>query len=456
MAKNLLPKTSALKKVDAQWFTAIKPYITELFLVLGPLQANLERYRQQFQDQAFNPDLRPRHIDANQVKQTNRQLAELKTTIGQQETNRFVSDVYSLKIDELRLQNQLLISSIEGDQIALMEANRNLYGKPKPELFAAICTWVRQQASQSISDQASPLRTAAEDILKTVPPIAGNTRLLVPPDATFHLVREMHTQPNGLFAELFGDDIMRNIPDYVSPDVGDQLTRQAIRAIGSVYALVDSSDELWGVVHEEQKVVRPVNYRLSREEFMGIVAHEIGSHLQEKVNGAYQPLQLLSVGLDKYEQSNEGRAFLREQIVYHSPYDTLRQPSWEYIILLYLAASLGYGLHQKAYNFQRLYYTLYTVCLFFQTSRRPDTPAIAELTAHNEAWHLAVRVMKGTDGRGGAYLKALVYLDGNLQAWSIARNQPEMILWGDIGKYDIGRRDHRTILQGLDILPDNL
>lgn len=436
--------------LDERWFTAIHPYITELFLVLGPPHETLESLREKFDIQPFNPDLRPHGIDSKSVTNTNAELTALKTTITNEEANQYIRQAYALKIDELILQNDLLLASLRGDQVAFMEANRHLYGSPQTALFSAACAWIRQEAAAAIGDHQSPLRQVAQNVLEALPSLPGNPRYIIPSDHLFTAVRDLHYQPKGYFESLFKD---QTIPEIVTPDIGDPITTRVIQSIGSTYQLVSSTDELWGVVHEAQQVVRPDNYRLTREAFIGIVAHEIGSHLLERVNGDHQPLRLLSVGLDKYEASNEGRAFLREQIVYNSPYTMLQQPSWEHIILLYVAASFAAGIHQAPYPFMQLYQTMYAICLFFQTRRQPDNPVFALQTARTEAWHVTVRVMKGTSGIGGAYLKALVYLDGNIKAWHIAKTQPSTILFGDSGKFDIGRADHLTILEGLGIVP---
>ena len=120
-------------------------------------------------------------------------------------------------------------------------------------------------------------------------------------------------------------------------------------------------------------------------------------------------------------------------------------------VRLLAAAALAAGLYRHSYSFVQLYEALLMICLFFQTRRQPDNPVLAKLRARDEAWNLAVRVMKGTDGQAGAYLKALVYLDGNVAAWRIAAQQPELILFGDCGKFDIARSDHLMIINGLGI-----
>jgi hypothetical protein len=443
MYQLLYPQQTALDKV---WFSRLQPYVEELFTSLGASHEAINEYRQKFENAAFNPDLRPTHINVASYDARNNELQALKSELLTTETNQAVRLAYSLKIDELITQNNILIASANNDSDSFGRLNRDLYGAPNAAIFAAACDWIRHEASQSFGSNVPLIRSAAEQVLTRIPDLGGNYNDIVPNAHVFKQVRDSHFASGGYIDQLFGG---LTIPDHVTPAIGDDITRAVIKAIGSTYELIDSTDEMWGVVHSRHAVARPVQYNRTRPQFMGIVAHEIGSHLLERENGLRQPLQLLSAGLDKYEASNEGRAFLREQIMYHSPAETLAEPSWEHIILLYVAAALGAGIHRQPYDFMSLYETFYPVSLLFQASRQPDNPVFAERRARDVTWHHCVRVAKGTDGNGGAYLKAMVYLDGNLTAWQLAATDPNIILFGDSGKFDISRSDHREILSAL-------
>ena len=61
--------------------------------------------------------------------------------------------------------------------------------------------------------------------------------------------------------------------------------------------------------HDVRRLVRrPVDFRIGAQPYLGIVAHEVGSHLLEAENGRRSPLRLLASGLRAYEHGNEGRA----------------------------------------------------------------------------------------------------------------------------------------------------
>jgi hypothetical protein len=437
--------------LDEHWFNRLMPFNEELFTALGASHQQIEAYRQQFEDRPFNPDLRPEQVDINAHTQRNQQLSALRADIESQEGNPAISRAYCQKIDELIDQNRLLIASKQNDRETFDELNRSLYGMPEAATFADACAWLRQTADTSYNSQVEQVQAAARAVLDVIPDLNGSAQHIIPDDHVFKTIRERHFAAGGYIEQLFGEQV---IPDRVTATEGDPITRAAIGHIGSNYQLIDSTDELWGVVHSQQVVVRPKGLDVSRRGFMGIVAHEIGSHLLERQNGLRQPLRLLSAGLDRYDSLNEGRAFLREQIMLHSPYEMLGEPDWEYIILLYLSTAFGAGLYQHPYDFKTLHAAMLPVCTLFQSLRQPDNPVYAQLKANDEAWHLCVRAAKGTDGTGGAYLKSHVYLSGNLLAWRLAADDPDVIFWGDAGKFDFSRADHRDIVDSFGIKPN--
>lgn len=445
--------------IDGKWFRLLHkidvdtPAVglsRELFTTLGPAHEELERLRKVYERIPFNPDLRPRHIDTSTLKAPLEQLVGLRQRIGAEEPVAVIRQAYSRKIDEVILNNQLLIAAATHDKTSFDRINRQLYGQPDRKIFAAECAWLRKYAGEYARSVNPDIRAAAEAVLRAVPGLRGNQRHIIPRNKVFKQVRDMHFRSGGYFAQLLGG---LELPNTVTAENGDPVVRMAIATTGADYTLADSTDELWGVIHHSRQVVRPPGYRLPRAEFLGIVAHEVGSHLLERCNGRRQPLRLMEIGLDRYEQGNEGRAFLREQIIYNAPYDMLHQPGWEYIVLKHFAICLGFGLHKQPYTFRQVYETVYPVCLLFQTIRRPDNPVYAAVAAGGETWHLAVRVLKGTDGHGGAYLKDIVYLEGNVRAWKHAARNPNIILFGDQGKFDIARHEHLQLLAALGIKP---
>ncbi len=123
--------------------------------------------------------------------------------------------------------------------------------------------------------------------------------------------------------------------------------------------------------------------------------------------------------------------------------------SWEYRIAIHLIISLASGLYERTYEFAELYHIL-TILFRFWTAKRGE--AIDETVIHDGAWSMATRALKGTDGHGNAYLKDIVYLEGNIRCWQVAATHPEMIFSGDRGKFDIANPRHIQALTQIGIL----
>ena len=436
--------------LDEQWFNRLLPYIDELYILLGIPHQQLAKLRQEFESKPFNPDLRPLLLASKQYQQKNVELDALLHDINTQEANQTIRQAYSLKIEELRNQNDLIVALLNKDTNAIVHLNHELYGSTDLTVFAGVCAWLRQIAGEYYDSEVRHIANAAAEVLEQVPNLNGTVHSILPDDHLFKKIRDAHFHAGGYIDQLFGTAV---IPDIVTPETGDPITRRVIAAVGSQYTLQDSTDSLWGVMHNEHTVVRPANYRLQRAAFMGIISHEIGSHLLERENGINQPLRLLSVGLDRYETSNEGRAFIREQIMYRSPYELLGEFAWEHIILLYISTSLASGAYREPYDFMSLHKVILPVCRLLKARHLPDNPAVAEIQARDEAWQICTRATKGTAGTGGAFSKGLVYLTGNLSAWKMAAKDPDYVFFGDVGKFDIARTDHRQFLADFGVTP---
>jgi len=441
--------------IDAQWYARLQQLdssssviglSTELFSVLGPSADSLAIRRSDYETKGIIPLLHPENVDVAALRAAISDTKTLLKDIKTHERNLVVRRAYVQRLQETVLHCELLLAASQYDHKRYASYNRMIYGTANKPVFAAACAWLRHHANASLASANQSVARSAAAALQAVPDPHGSMHHIVPRSSTFKRLRDLHYAQNGYFDQLLGTG---QLPDYIDAASGDPIVQAAIKAVGSDYQIADADDGLWGVVHHQRQVVRPPDYRLPRDEFMGIVAHEVGSHLLERLNGARQPLRLLEIGLDRYGAGNEGRAFLREQIVRHSAYDMLQEASWEYIVLLHLSVSLASGAYGKAFSFDELYRTIYPICLFFQTLKQPDNPVYAEVKARDETWQLLVRVCSGTDGQGGAYHKDIVYLEGNVNIWKLARFNPAIVLYGDAGKFDITRLEHRWIVRSL-------
>ncbi len=434
--------------LDSNWFDLLNDIcdgLPEVYIKLGPNAERLEVLRNEFINSNYsnNPDLSPRDLDVQQYIEANIALTNLRNLIADKESNDVVVNSYVKRIDELIAHHNILIAAVSRNTESFRALNHLIYGKPNDEIFAASCNWIRQLAQNGLSSKSERTLNAAEGVLGVIPELGGKAELIIPNNATFESVRRLHLENNGYLDQLLAGT---EIPEGVNQLAGEPILKQVLRNLDSNYSIRDA-DVFWGVSHASKSIYRPAQYELSKLQFTGIILHELGSHLLEYVNGSRQPLKLLATGLDRCDHINEGRAFLREQIVYENPGIALNEPSWEHIITLHLAISLSCGLYDHEYTFSEVYEVIYKVGLLMQSIRNPNV-SVAD-SAHEQAWITTTRVLKGIPGE--TYMKDIVYLEGNVRCWQIAAEKPERILTGDLGKFDISRQDHLEILKSINI-----
>jgi hypothetical protein len=442
--------------IDAAWYSRLcyaTKGISETFILLEPDQRHLAKERQRFfaADCSVNPDLRPENLDLDYYSRTLEGLIKLQKEISVEEPNEYIREAYVRHIQDYVTTLEMLLAVGRADHAAFVAKNIELYGEPSFDIISSICAWLRQDTLTTAAINDPKLGVLRDDVLRLLPDIPGDPAIIIPDADVFTQVRELHFTPGGYFDQLFAPIGIPTVP-YVDQKLGDEYTRQAITNAGSDYTIKTATDGLWSVLSRSHQVVRPLGYRVDRDYFTGVIAHEVGSHLLEEANGSRQPLRLLGLGLNGFEKGNEGRAYLREQIMYPSASVFVRQASWEYILILHLSVSLAHGILGREYTFVELYELLNALHRFWRHRRFPlDT--INDEQASEEAWYLCVRIMKGTDGTGGCYMKDTVYLEGNLACWTLAEHDPSLLLYGDIGKFNITDPRHIAILRGLDILP---
>lgn len=437
--------------LDEAWFDryrAIKTNIGDAYEILEPKPETLNQKRQEFEasNRKDNITLLSDRVSIDDCKRLQDDLQRLKDDIAQNEPNELVREVYFDAIKDQIATTELMIAGATGDKKRYEAANLVLYDRPGEAFFKAACDWIRQDADLEIDSSNTALSKLAEQVLDVIPDLDGDHTILIPSENIFQKVRKAHQTRGGYYDLLFGGYIPESA--YITQDEGDEICRQALKSVESPYSLADAENNVWAVMRSRKELVRPSGYRLDRDEFIGIVSHEIGSHILEEVNGEKHQLKLLSTGLSGFEKGNEGRAFLREQIVYDSERTFLHQFSWEYIILLHLSVDLAAGVYKKPYTFVELYETLYIIYAFWREKRMPHATNNDQF-AHDEAWYLAIRTMKGTNGTGGCYMKDTVYLEGNVRCWQLAASDPQVILFGDQGMFDITNERQREIVRSL-------
>jgi hypothetical protein len=399
-----------------------------------------------------DPDLRPTEIDLAGIESRVTSLREAKIKILEDSTSTpEIKQVYRWKVNEEIANLLMVVASKSGNQRNFDRWNRFIYGDLDPQIFASVCTWYRGMAIEHMDSPKQDVREAASQVLDVIPGIYNDPSILSPDESTFELIKEQEFAKSGFFEKLTaGIELDDN--ETVSETKGLPLVRRMLDNIGAQnYPIVFGSGQTWSASHNPPQLTIPEKYSLTSKRFIGLAAHEL-THIIEAIDGAVQPVELLRQGLDRNESGNEGRALIREQVLYPKFEDFTELIRWQEILRRYVAIGLGSGITGEKLSFSKVYQVINSMDRLTERIKNDDK-AIADKKADNRSWNLLNRVLKATDGKGGAYYKDKVYLEGNIACWSALKSSPGLMEAGDFGKFDITNPRHIQLLQETGILP---
>lgn len=368
-----------------------------------------------------------------------------------------IKQLYRWKVNEHIANINMLIASSAGDMRSFTRWNEFVYGKPDEDIYRAALDLVAHDAEDLLADdaQSQPVKAAADTVLSLVDEKRGYRELLSPDETVFEKVREDHMRTTGYYGLLLAGV---KIPDEkITTEVADPIIQQVLHNIKSSKGIRDASGASWSVASDA--VLRPKTMNMPPLRFMGLaVGHEIGSHEFERVNGARGPIAMAKEGLPRYELGNEGRAVIREQVPYETFSEFTKLVRWRDILRRHIAISYASGVGEDApMQSSEVYTFMNAIDRMYATKLHPDDEVKATAAAHKKTSDLLTRVLKGTDGKGGAYLKDKVYLEGNVACWlSAALRGPRAIAEGDYGKFNINDPTHLAALRKFGLLPEEV
>jgi hypothetical protein len=364
-----------------------------------------------------------------------------------------VKQLYRWKVNESIANVNMLIASQSGDMVGFRRWNEFIYGKPDADVYRGALDWVAGDAQAIVvGEHPQQVKEAAQAVLAQLEGKRGYKELLAPEPEVFERVREDHMAEYGYYGLLLaGVEVPQG---KITTEIADPIIQQLLKNIKSTKGVKDASGASWSV--DSESVRRPKVLNMPSKRFVGLgLGHEVGSHELERVNGARGPIKLASQGLDRYESGNEGTAVVREQVPYESFDEFGKLVRWRDILRRHIAVSYAYGIGEDApRSSSEVHDFMNTIDYMYSLKLKPDDEAAAREASVKKTDDLLIRVLKGTDGRGGAYLKDKVYLEGNIAVWlQAARRGPTAISEGDLGKFDINNPRHLHALQSLDLLP---
>lgn len=407
-----------------------------------------------------DPNLTAVSLDTDSLKEQVQELRQFKKEVlSSADLGADVKQLYRWKINEDIANILMLLASSKGDTKAFRRWNDYIYGKPDELIYRAALDFVGHDAEKIIAgDYGANIgaEDAARIVLDQLDGKRGYREILYPESDVFNKLREDHWRSGGYYALLLAGV---NIPEgHVGTDVGVPILKKVIENLGSDYELRPSKKVTWEVAHGSKSVNYPDDFNLVAERFVGLpIGHEIGTHLLETVNGLRSALLLISVGLDRQEQGGEGRGVVREQLAYDNFDYFTKLVRWRDILRRHIAISYSCGLDGGEKSSYEVWSFMNAIDKMYQWIDTPqdDSDKVSE-SARLKTDTLLLRVLKGTDGKGGAYLKDKVYLEGHVAVWlAAALRGAKSISEGDAGKFDISNPRHLTVLQRLGVLPSN-
>lgn len=440
-------------KLDQEWFSLLSELDRRKpDTLLKPDAETLETQKQRFFADGTNPDLRPRYLDDDLVDELETSYLNLHTRVRKEEQNPYVLWAYRWTINERMAGLRMAKASKNGQMDRFERYSDFVYGKPSVEIAGAIIDWYRSYATKHLNSEKDGVHEAASELLACLPEVEGDQSLLIPDEETFNSVRDMHYIQGGFYETLTaGIDIPET--GKITPEDGNPMIQQALGNISLEGVGLEGPIGSAFSVNYPQNEFRFHNYKLDPKRMEGLaLGHEIGSHGLEYVNGLSQTLQLMAHGLDRYEKCNEGRAVVREQVAYEEFGGFTKLIRWHVLLKRHLAVSLGTGVVDgDRRDFKGVYDVINKIDTLRNRVIGKKSVEEADHKAADQSWNLLTTVLKGTDGTGGAHRRYYMYLEANALLWQIAKLNPEFIMLGDNGKFDLLNPRHWGVLEALGV-----
>jgi hypothetical protein len=434
--------------VDEHLFNRFLEVATfQAYEYLGGSSAFREEQKKKFIDgEIRNPELDYPELDINHLNAIETELLTQKADVLAHEQNETVKQVYRWRINEKIAEARLLKATLNGDMRRFARYSEYVYGVPSEEVFEYTVSKIREKAQEALSSDNGELRNSAQALLAVLPEVSAVSEQALPDQ---ELIEHAHRQVSEEFSDLI------NLPvdgDEIDAEGIKSAFDQAIEQLdGDGWEVVIDPEASNISINQEKKTARiPEDRKVSKEKLVGLIVHEIGTHVARRINGERSKLKLLSLGLDRYEVGEEGVTTLREQSIKNKVDDFAGEPR-------HLSISLALGLDGRPRDFRGVYEIMEKLH-YFENIVEGKAPDEALTKAQTKAWAGTLRTFRGTDCStpGVCFTKDIIYREGNISVWDIVKAKPEEMLRFSIGKYDPANSRHIAVLEQLGITDADL
>lgn len=437
-------------QLDKRWYPRFKEAseFETLTALTGDKDYRTEQRSRFLSGEIENPSLDYPSIDREDLVKREQELLVLKKDILAGEQNEIIKQVYRWRINEKIAGLRMLFAVDDGNTRRFKKYAEFIYGKPSIEIFAYTVRSLHSELEKYLDSERPDIQRVAEELTVLLPQDLKETKVFtLPAEETIQLAQESTLEEIGALV---------NIPEvleiFEAKDIKQAFEQslQALRAEGWQVVLDTSSATGIRVSQEKEEIKVPESKRLLFNRMRTLIAHEIGTHVARRIRGERSKLMLLGLGLDRYEQGEEGIATMREQAVRGKVRDFSGLEG-------HLAISLANGLDGKKRDFRDVYEVMQKYYLFKQLVRGKDLTT-AEKEAQIKAWNRCIRTFRGTNcsTAGACFTKDVVYRQGNIGVWDVIREHPEEMQRFSIGKYDPANPRHIWVLEQLGITDEDL
>ena len=311
----------------------------------------------------------------------------------------------------------------EGARRRFMEANVELFGEPKRQVFEGLVEKLRKDTEgKELSGRADEVR---QELLGLLPGTEPGAEAFAPSDETVEWTNNA--------VDILYEDFLATIPDketFSSAELGgvfETMLRDVIGPDAEEWRVVLSDKVAFINVSSSSKEIKvPNDKEYSRDKVRELSVHEIGVHALRSIMGDGKNISVLKTGMAGYTDSEEGLAVVFEQ--------ALNNKYTERGVPYYLAAGLEYFEDE---DFRGAFEVVW---------RRNALDALEggeELTdekigkARETAYAQVFRINRGTNNL--PWFKDLTYYNGNMKMWKCIeenKGDPELLFSLFQGKID--------------------
>lgn len=424
-----------MTSLDHTWYQEFKPLASyAVYEYLNGESTYREEQKASFIEGKIRaPKLDYPDIDPNHWHKVIQSLRSLKQRILDQEKNKYVKTAYQQKINEKISDAQIIIAAQENNMLRFKQLCEFSFGKPTQKVFRLLCNRLIAINDHKFENRAK-LPPFVKPYLATV---SSNTDQTIKEVGNADLKREVFKEQDDLDKSI----ILNNEANYSGQEIKEifEASFSSYNILGWKVRLATNSQTAISVSQSEKSVIVPQGRKVSGSKLRGLILHEIGTHVARREKGENSRLQLLGLGLARYESGDEGLAMFKESQVLDNPLMGIDG---------YLAISLAYGLDGKAKDFRETYEALLPYFEWKNSYLATDATGIK-----SRAYQRTLRTFRGTDclTPGVAFTKDLAYYRG-LEYYrnnsGLSSNYDEL----HVGKWNPADQTHRQILKGCEII----